>query len=184
MKLVTWNVRGLNKLYKQKEMKEFIKENNIAIIAIVEHRVTELVAKKIKNKIAPQWNWCNNYGTGDRGRIWLLWDPNRVSFTVEVTHVQLIHGQVCILDSKMRFSFTTIYGLHTIGDQRSLWHELRQIENDQARPWLAMRDFNAVLNIEDRINGNQIQESEVKNFKDFMNDCHMAELRSIGAMYT
>ncbi|XP_070011376.1 uncharacterized protein LOC142161891 [Nicotiana tabacum] len=84
----------------------------------------------------------------------------------------------------MRFNFTTIYGLHTIGDRRGLWHELRLIQKDQAGPWLAMRDFNTVLNIEDRINGNQIHESEVKDFKNFMNDYHMAELRSIGAKYT
>lgn len=39
MSVITWNVRGLNKTYKQKEIKEFIKGNNKAIITLVEYRV-------------------------------------------------------------------------------------------------------------------------------------------------
>lgn len=41
MNLVTWNVRGLNKPYKQKEFRLFMKNNNVVIIAVLEHRVKE-----------------------------------------------------------------------------------------------------------------------------------------------
>lgn len=41
MKFITWNVRGLNKVYKQKELKSFIIENKVSIIAILENRVNE-----------------------------------------------------------------------------------------------------------------------------------------------
>lgn len=69
MMLVTWNVRGLNKAYKQKKMQKFIRENRISIIAIVEYRVQEKYSSKIINKIAPKWKWCTNYESGGKGRI-------------------------------------------------------------------------------------------------------------------
>lgn len=51
MKLVTLNVRGLNKIYKQKKLNEFLKENKVGIVTIVEHKVKHQVAVKIVNKV-------------------------------------------------------------------------------------------------------------------------------------
>lgn len=50
MKLVSWNVQGLNKAYKQKEMQRYIKEHNISIMAIIEHRVQEKYSHKLFKK--------------------------------------------------------------------------------------------------------------------------------------
>ncbi|XP_070057316.1 uncharacterized protein [Nicotiana tomentosiformis] len=49
MSVVTWNIRGLNKAYKQKEIKEFIKQNKKAVIALVEHGIKEQKASSIIN---------------------------------------------------------------------------------------------------------------------------------------
>lgn len=56
MNLLTWNVRGLNKIYKQKEFKSFIRNNNVVLISILEHRVKEENAKKITEKFNRGWN--------------------------------------------------------------------------------------------------------------------------------
>lgn len=58
--IVTWNVRGLNKTYKQNELKEFIKENKLGLIAILEHRMYDQKAEKIITKIIPGWSWVSN----------------------------------------------------------------------------------------------------------------------------
>lgn len=44
MQLITWNIRGLNQPYKQKELKLFMRENNVSIIAILEHKIKEGLA--------------------------------------------------------------------------------------------------------------------------------------------
>lgn len=53
MTLITWNTRGLNKFYKQKEMKLFLKTNKVSIIAIIEHKIKENIASRVIQKIAP-----------------------------------------------------------------------------------------------------------------------------------
>lgn len=39
--LIAWNVRGLNKVYKHKELMVFLEENKVRVIAITESRVKE-----------------------------------------------------------------------------------------------------------------------------------------------
>lgn len=39
MNFIAWNVKGLNKVYKQKELKKFCRTNKVVLIAIIEHRV-------------------------------------------------------------------------------------------------------------------------------------------------
>lgn len=59
MKLVTWNIRGLSKVYKQYKIKVSLSENNI--IAILENRVKENKAIKIIAKVSHNWDWHANY---------------------------------------------------------------------------------------------------------------------------
>ncbi|XP_070004802.1 uncharacterized protein [Nicotiana sylvestris] len=108
MKLATWNVSGLNKTYKQKEMKMFIKNNNILILAIIEHRVKESNAIAILKKIVTGWSWCHNYNHNRRGKIWIGWDQNVVNFDVEQTAEQFIHGKVKVCNLGMEFQFTAV----------------------------------------------------------------------------
>lgn len=78
MNVITWNVRGINKIYKQKEVKKFIQKNDVGLIVILENRVKEKNVSKTIMKIANNWGWCANYSHSDKGRIWVMWDPNRI----------------------------------------------------------------------------------------------------------
>ncbi|XP_075092545.1 uncharacterized protein LOC142172764 [Nicotiana tabacum] len=97
---------------------------------------------------------------------------------------QYIHGQVRIFELKLEFAFTAIYGLHTIQDTRSLWGKLQILVNSQQGPWIAMDNFNVVLNQEDRLHGTQIQDYETMDFREFMVDNGLVELQTIGRDYT
>lgn len=72
MQLVTWNIRELNKLHKQKKLKLFMKENNVSSIAILEHKVKEGLANEMIQKVALGWRYEENYEFTAKGRIWVL----------------------------------------------------------------------------------------------------------------
>ncbi|KAH0752423.1 hypothetical protein KY285_005571 [Solanum tuberosum] len=80
------NVRGLNKVYKHKELKMFLQENKVGVITITETRVKENNAAQVVMKIAKNWIWHNNYVEDQRGRIWILWNPKMVEFQLRDTH--------------------------------------------------------------------------------------------------
>lgn len=61
-----------------------MKENNVSIIAIFEHKINEGLAKRVILKFAPGWRYKENYKLIDKGGIWVVWDPKYVDCTVEV----------------------------------------------------------------------------------------------------
>lgn len=49
---------------------------------------------------------------------------------------------------------------------------------------LCMGDYNAILQIENRVKGSQVQDNEIKDFSDFMATTGMHELKIVGVSYT
>ncbi|XP_075106712.1 uncharacterized protein LOC142179612 [Nicotiana tabacum] len=47
-----------------------------------------------------------------------------------------------------------------------------------------MGDFNAIMGIEDRVNGTVVQENEIKDFRSLMEECRLNELGTVGRSYT
>lgn len=123
MQLVTWNIRGLNKPHKQRELKLFMKENNIRILALLKHKIKKDLAGKVIQKVAPRWKYEGNYEMTEKGGIWILWDCQYVECEVVSKTDQYIHSKVKIKSSGLQFSFVAIYGLHTINDRVQMWEE-------------------------------------------------------------
>ncbi|XP_019228736.1 PREDICTED: uncharacterized protein LOC109209844 [Nicotiana attenuata] len=117
-------------------------------------------------------------------RIWVIWNPNVLQYTVLEKHDQIIHGSVKILNNNKEFYFSAVYGLHNIHDRKSLWGVIRNITGQCIRPWLLMRDFNSILGAEDRMHGSEVQDNETRDFKEAIEDCSFAELPTLGRTYT
>lgn len=156
---------GVDKLYKQKELKAFIIENKISILALLENRVKEQKARSIIEKIAKGLAWHANYHYSTRGRIWILWDMKKLNIQLISLTDQIIHGYIKCLNMTNEFYFTVVYGLHTVEDRRGLWLQLSYLANGIQNPWLIMGDFNTILRQGDRINENAVMEVEIRDFK-------------------
>nr|XP_009597573.1 uncharacterized protein LOC104093526 [Nicotiana tomentosiformis] len=154
------------------------------MIAISEHRVHEAKADKIIKKILSGWKWCHNVSTSCKGIIWVIWNPNVLSYTVIERSAQIIHGTVKLLHSNKEFQFSAVYGLHNVQDRKSLWDMLRDMEGQIMGPWLIMGDFNTILGAEDRVHGREVQDHETKDFRALMEDCSLTELPTVGKSYT
>ncbi|WMV46786.1 hypothetical protein MTR67_040171 [Solanum verrucosum] len=81
-------------------------------------------------------------------------DPNHIVFTVEAM-MQYIHGR-----------------------------DLREIHMNQQGAWLALGDYNAIPDPEDRIRCNPVREMEIVDFNEFLLDTSMTEMRSSGRSFT
>ncbi|KAH0696290.1 hypothetical protein KY290_013643 [Solanum tuberosum] len=93
-------------------------------------------------------------------------------------------GRVAVQRNNMMFCLVVVYGLHTIHDRLQLWEYLKQKVVNTQEPLICMGDFNAVLTGADRINGNLVQEMEIKDFNELMIYAGMTELKAIGREYT
>lgn len=77
-----------------------------------------------------------------------------------------------------------VYALNTIEQRKQLWSFLSQQIQNTNLPVLVGGDFNVVLSIEDRYQGNVVQMVEIEDFQQCLNDCRLQELRAVGPQYT
>jgi exonuclease III len=73
MNFLIWNIRGLNHPSKQKEVRDMIKLHKIGLICLIETRVKENKANRIRNSIVSDWDYIFNYDNHFLGRIWICW---------------------------------------------------------------------------------------------------------------
>jgi exonuclease III len=69
MNFLIWNIRGLNHPSKQKEVKSMIQRHNISLVCLIETKVQEHNADRVKSCIVPEWDYVANYNCHFLGRI-------------------------------------------------------------------------------------------------------------------
>ncbi|WMV29141.1 hypothetical protein MTR67_022526 [Solanum verrucosum] len=69
-------------------------------------------------------------------------------------------------------------------DRKMLWQDPKEIHMNQQGAWLALGDYNAILDSEDRIRGNLVREMEIMDFNEFLLDSSIIEMRSSGKSFT
>lgn len=102
--LVAWNIRGLNRLPKQKEVQEVVRENKLSICAILESHVNIAKLQKVCACVFNTWDWKSNNQFFQRGtRIILGWDPGNVDVMILDQSHQVLHCQVSIISELKDF---------------------------------------------------------------------------------
>ncbi|XP_075074400.1 uncharacterized protein LOC142162002 [Nicotiana tabacum] len=70
-------------------------------------------------------------------------------------HDQLIHGIIQHGHTNIIIHFLAVYELYNIPARRELWRKLKEIEELMIHPWLIMGDFNSIIYVKDRSQGNE-----------------------------
>ncbi|XP_021714658.1 uncharacterized protein LOC110682631 [Chenopodium quinoa] len=183
MILTVWNIRGLNDPCKVADVKQLLDRTAIKVLCLLETKVKQEKCCIIQKKIAHGLNWVCNYSVSGNGRIWLGWRSDRVHVEVITIHPQFIHCIVSNLDYSSQVAVSFVYGLHTIHDRKELWRGIRAV-GLVTIPWLCTGDFNSVLHHADRINGSEITDYEVRDFRDFIDQLNFVEIKSKGSFFS
>ena len=185
MIIYNWNVRGLNLALKQKEVKKFILDNDVAIMGISETKVKLVNQDSIQSNIFSFWAFISNSTTESAGRIWVAWDPNKVSMQPLISNPQLIHVGITSVDLKIKFEATFIYAFN-FGSQRVvLWNALRNLSRSMgSTPWLTLGDFNVTLKLEEIQGTDKSNAQDRTDFLNCLTDSYLVDLRYIGIYYS
>ncbi|XP_075079748.1 uncharacterized protein LOC107805067 [Nicotiana tabacum] len=146
------------------------------IAGIVETRVKENKAGSIAKNIATGWSSLNNYASANNGRIWVMWDDNNYQVTKIRENAQMIHCEVIENVGQVDCLMTIIYDFNTIEKRKCLWEELKTLAQGINKPWIVIGDFNAVIYVAYRNQGNPIQQGDVQDFVECMQTANLNEL--------
>ena len=179
-----WNVRGLNDPLKLKEVKRFLNHNHVHICGLFETRVKESRFDIISAKFGGNWNWATNYSFSRKGRIWIGWRTDYAQCNILSQDSQFIHCSVRDLITSELIFVTFVYGLHTVGDRKSLWPSLADIARSVQGPWVCAGDFNAIYAQDHRQGGNAPSTYEISDFANAIDDLQIYPVKSIGGNFT
>ena len=184
--VASWNIRGLNRSPKQKEVRQVVNDNNLSVCAILESHVDVSVVYDTCRKVCSRWKWTSNGNICDKGsRIILGWNDDIVDVMIMSQTNQVMHVQVNIRADNKTFYCSFVYADNYYINRRALWRNLIcHASFMRNRPWVVLGDFNAALNLEDHSNGGYTPDISMREFKDCVQSMEVADVNRTGLHFT
>ncbi|CAK8575881.1 unnamed protein product [Lathyrus sativus] len=123
--IVTWNVRGINKEARHREIGSCLSKFNVPVVALFERRVKNKNADNIRKKFGSGWNFADNYMHHDNGRMWILWKYDTVHIKMLENDEQYIHTEVCELDQSTQYAATILHAFNQLEKRKLLWKKIQ-----------------------------------------------------------
>ncbi|XP_048503083.1 uncharacterized protein LOC125498834 [Beta vulgaris subsp. vulgaris] len=179
---MVWNVRGINCLSKQSEVKKIIANRSLGLISLIETKVKDKNMGRLYSNMFSGWCFTSNSFYHQGGRIVLAWNPLSFQVQIEWMNAQLVHCWISPQGNSSGFYCTIIYAFNSAMERESLWKELRLVKVEN-KPWIVAGDFNCVLSRDERISS-LVRESEIAPFRCCLNQCQLEDIKSSGCFYT
>ena len=184
LKLLSWNVRGLNNPRKRKVCKNLLKEWRCDIICLQKTKFSSVNSAVLHSLSgSPFSDWAVLDAVQTSGGVLLLWDK-RVVEKIDVSVGQfsvsvLLRG---VLDG-FEWVCTGIYGPNADIHRAALWEELSRVRTRWNKAWLLFGDFNVVRYPCERL-GYDYFSPAMFAFSDFIDRNCLVDLPLQGASFT
>ncbi|KAJ9536659.1 LOW QUALITY PROTEIN: hypothetical protein OSB04_un000132 [Centaurea solstitialis] len=161
-----WNIRGLNAPEKQREVKSFIRLNDISLFAVLESHLSSVSLGSVVSSVFGRWSWISNQSICVHGtRIILAWNSAVMDVIVIESHVQFIHCEIRMRGDPQPWFCSVVYGANNSVLRRQLWSGLRKFRAIMGnKPWVVMGDFNAMLFPHDALGGECLCVEDIEVF--------------------
>nr|GEZ50859.1 hypothetical protein [Tanacetum cinerariifolium] len=157
--VASWNITGLNRAPKQKEVRQVINENHLQVCAILESHVDIAKLEKLER------GYGGHYGYSQMN--------------------QVMHVLLLIKADQKAFYWSFVYAGNDYTHRCELSRNLcihKQYVTD--KPWVLMGDFNAALNIEDTFFGSSDINFSMREFRECVETIEVRDVNSTGLHYT
>ncbi|XVE56052.1 hypothetical protein DITRI_Ditri03aG0206000 [Diplodiscus trichospermus] len=184
MKIIVWNVRGLNNPLKQKEIIGRIKKIKAGLVCLLETRVKQHKMQEIVDRHFPGWGIIHDYSLAPNGRIWMLWNGNLQVDLADITDPSI----TCRIQiDSQPVLFSSIYGSNHGMERRRLWDHLLSLHSTiDVGAWVLAGDFNIIAHPSESsdFNGSQVITSDMREFIDCQSRISVSDHAYIGSFFT
>ncbi|XP_062111607.1 uncharacterized protein LOC133823045 [Humulus lupulus] len=147
--MLFWNVRGINKLNKQNEVKKLISHQKIGFVGLLETKVKAHRMGALYLNMFQGWCFTSNIAHHPNGGIIIAWNSNSFEVDIRGGSSQCIHCWIRLKRGD-QFVVTVVYALNENNGRQQLWNDLGAMAQDNKLLWLVCGDFNTVLNTAER----------------------------------
>ncbi|XP_070017179.1 uncharacterized protein [Nicotiana sylvestris] len=184
IKVISWNVRGLNDKKKREIIKSQVQNWRADIICMQETKV-EGDIKEIVNQIwGGRWvSYASLKASGTRGGILLLWDCRVWKGEMLQTGAYTLTCKFKALLQNFQCHITGVYAPNCKIERKIVWREIGAVRGLMEGPWAVCGNFNVTRYPSEKRECSRRSRAMVE-FSDFIEDMELIDLRLEGVYYT
>ena len=184
IKLLSWNVRGVNNPNKRKVIRNFIRSQRVDLVCLQETKIQELSLAVVRSLgVGRLAEWRAVEAEGTAGGILVFWDTRKL----ELVETEIGHFSVTCMFKNVEdgflWAFTGVYGPVKRNKREMFWEELGALKGLWEGPWCIGGDFNVVLSPNDRnlVGG---LTHPMRRFNEVVNELGLRDLPLQGGPFT
>ena len=154
MKLISWNIRGMNGPRKTCLLKNMIKQESPQVIFLQETKCDTAMLDKLAQRFWPgSYNIAVNANGASRG-IAIIWDSRAVELTNFHAHRSFLQATFHIIGTNQYGLLTNVYFPQDTRQKERILDSISTLNQNRSLPlWIAGGDFNMITRMDERRGG-------------------------------
>lgn len=182
--VLIWNVRGLNMRARRSVVREFMLQERVSVLCLVETKVTVLSPAMANELMGMSFDYALLLAEGASGGILVGWCRDDWESPAQVAkQFSLTVNLQPVGPHSTPWSITTVYGPVDDSLTPSFLDELREIRAAADQPLLLCGDFNLIYKAQDK-SKDRLNLRSMRRFRRALDDMQVDELYLHGRLYT
>lgn len=187
MKILSYNIRGVGKRVKRKEVKDLILKWGSDFCCLQESKL-ERVDNKLGRAVWGRRNFDLEFDAaeGNAGGVISIWDRDKFQKISSWSLKGLVVVNGIWLESGCRCTVINVYTPNTPSARWALWDQIQiVVEQYNEDRVCVIGDFNSVRDVNERQgSGQSVDVNDMENFNNFISDSNLVELQLAGRKFT
>lgn len=182
IKVLSWNVRGLNEREKRLAVRQTVLLEKPDIVCFQETKLSNINNTIISQTCGKRFkDLACLEADGTRGGIMVAWNSK---YKLIQSSKGVYTATVTLEHNGDQFQITSVYGPTTVALRRDFFREIQEIKPSDDVPWLLCGDFNVTFLQEERTNLNSGNWRESLKFADLLMEMDLINLPLSGKNFT
>jgi exonuclease III len=185
MKIISWNIRGLNGRSKQKLLRDLIIAEAPDVVMLQETKCTSEDINRLLPYYWKQGGVVSIDAAGTAGGLAILWNTNTVLLENFCTTRWSITADYRLIGSDKPGHLTSVYGPATPRDKQAFLRSLSYLSSlTQYHRWIVGGDFNIIRSLEEKKGGSRRLDRDSGDFNSLIDDLRLIDLEANNGIHT
>jgi exonuclease III len=185
MKIISWNIRGLNGRSKQKVLRDMIMTEKPDIVMLQETKCSSEDIDRLLPFCWRQGRAASIDALGTAGGLAVLWNTSEVIMENFFATKWSITADYRCIGSNKPGCLTNVYGPASSRDKQDFLRSLHYTSTlTQYNNWTIGGDFNIIRGLEEKKGGSRRLERDSEVFNNLIDDLHLIDLDTSNGTYT
>jgi exonuclease III len=185
MKVLSWNIRGLNSKGKQRHLKEKLQAEKPQVMLLQKTKVSGQKLQLIMQSLKLQYEVMTIDSAATSEGIAVLWNEAEVSAEGWIACPRILSAIFRQIGSETRILISVVYGPPIPGERSDFIKSIRTLSTmHQEKYWLLRGDFNMILNLSEKKGGIRREDPEMALFRELLHDLRLVDIPTVNGQYT